>query len=274
MSNLPISIPLADLIQCRNLGRIQEKASDQISQKDNDSTMIERNTRFRPKCAKERFFQIQTHIRPATLKFINLKISLQNVLPSHALPDERCFVSLTDILNTSFLNFGNTTYCITPSNTFVPICNFAKPISATQCFVETNDIVIDPIPEYFNDNISLCDSNAYLTCNSFISDQSFKSNLTGRTYKIQTYEQLTCGSSNVVYAIHYVQCGLMYVSETGRSLQSRINGHRSGITKDSQSLFYKHLILPGHSLNVPDMKVQILEKIYHCSENPANIRLH
>ena len=27
-----------------------------------------------------------------------------------------------------------------------------KPISATQCFVETNDIVIDPIPEYFNDN--------------------------------------------------------------------------------------------------------------------------
>ena len=153
-------------------------------------------------------------------------------------PDKRCFVSLTDILNTSFLKFGDTIYCIRPSNAFVPICNFD--ISATQCFVETNDIVIDPIPEYFNDNISPCDSSACLTCNSFISDQSFKSNLTGRIYKTQTYEQLTCGSSNVVYAIHCIRCGLMYVGETGRSLQSRINGHRAGIIKDGQSLLYKH----------------------------------
>ena len=171
-------------------------------------------------------------------------------------PDKRCFVSLTDILNTSFLKFGDTIYCKTPSNTFVPICNFNKPISVTQCFVETNDIVIDPIPEYFNDNISPCDSNACLTCNSFISNQSFKSNLTGRIYKTQTYEQLTCGSSNVVYAIHCVRCGLMYVGETGRSLRSRINGHRAGIIKDGQSLLYKHFRLAGHS--VADMKVQIL----------------
>ena len=164
-------------------------------------------------------------------------------------PDKRCFVSLTDILNTSFLKFRDTIYCKTPSNTFVPICNFDEPISATQCFVETNDIVIGPIPEYFNDNISPCDSNACLTCNSFINDQSFESNLTGRIYKTQTYEQLTCGSSNAVYAIHCIRCGLMYV----RSLQSRINGHRTGIIKDGQSLLYKHLRRPGHS--VADMKV-------------------
>ena len=137
---------------------------------------------------------------------------------------------------------------------------------------EIDPIVIDPIPEYFNDNISPCDSNACLTCNSFISDQSFKSNLTGRIYKTQTYEQLTCGSLNVVYAIHCIRCGLMYVGETGRSVKSRINGHRAGIIKDGQSLLYKHFHLPGHS--VVDMKVQILEKIYHSSENPVNIRLH
>ena len=187
-------------------------------------------------------------------------------------PDKRCFVSLTDILNTSFLKFGNTIYCKTPSNTFVPICNFDKPISATQCFVETNYIVIDPIPEYFSDNISPCDSNACLTCNSFMSDQSFKSNLTGRIYKTQTFKQYICGSSNVVYAIHCIQCGLMYVGETGRSLRSRINGHRAGIIKDDQSLLYKHFCLLGHS--VADMKVQILEKIYHSSVNPVNTRLH
>ena len=86
-------------------------------------------------------------------------------------PDKRFFLSLTDILNTSFLKFGDTIYCTTSSNTFVPSCNFDKPISATQCLVETNDIVIDPIPGYFNNNISPCDSNVCLTCNSFISDQ-------------------------------------------------------------------------------------------------------
>ena len=187
-------------------------------------------------------------------------------------PDKRCFVSLTDIFNTSFLKFGDTIFCKTPSNTFVPICNFNKPISATQCFVENNDIVIDPIPEYFIDNISPCDSNACLTCNSFISDQSFKSNLTGRIYTTQTYKKLTCGSLNVVYTIHCVRCGLMYVGETGRSLQSRINGRRAGIIKDGQSLLCKYFYLPVHS--VADMKVQMLEKIYHSSENPVNTRLH
>ena len=157
-------------------------------------------------------------------------------------PDKRCFVSLTDILNTSFLNFGDTIYCKTPSNTFVPICNFEKPISATQCFMEPMILSFDPIPEYFNDNISPCDSNVCLTGNLFISDQSFKSNLTGRIYRTQTYEQLTCRSSNVVFVIHCIRCGLMYVGETGRSLGSRINGHQSGIIKDGQSLLYKHFI--------------------------------
>ena len=42
--------------------------------------------------------------------------------------------------------------------------------------------------------------------------------------------------------------------------------------QDVTALIYKHSRLPGHS--VADMKVQILEKIYHSSENPVNIRLH
>ena len=108
-----------------------------------------------------------------------------------------------------------------------------------------------------------CDSNACLTCKSFI---------TCRILKTQTYGHLTCGSSNVVYAIHCIRCGLMYVGETGRNLQSRINGHRAGIIKDSQSLLYEHSRLPGHS--VADMKIQTIEKIYQSSENPVNTRLH
>ena len=92
-------------------------------------------------------------------------------------------MSLTDILTSSFLKFGDTIYCKAPSNTFVPISNYTKPISATLCFVETNDIVIDPISEHFNDNISPCNSKACLTYSSFVSDQS--SNLAGKSTNLK-----------------------------------------------------------------------------------------
>ena len=206
------------------------------------------------------------------LKLHQIKAKCQALENKLTGPDKRCFVSLTDILTTSFLKFGDTIYCKTPSNTFVPISNYTKLSSTTQCFIETNDIVIDPISEHFNDNISPCNSKACLTCSSFVSDQSFKSNLTSRIYKTQTYEQLTCGSSNVVYGIHCIRCGLMYVGETGRTLRSRINEQQAGIINDSQSLQNKHFRLPGQS--VADMRVQILEKVYHSSESPVNTRLH
>ena len=118
-----------------------------------------------------------------------------------------------DILNISFLKFRDTIYWKTPSNFCFQFETLINAIFATQYFVETNDIVIEPIPEYFNDNISPCDS---IAC-SFIRDQSLERNLTDRIYETQTYEQLTCESSNVVYAIHCIRCGQMYVGETGRS---------------------------------------------------------
>ena len=68
-------------------------------------------------------------VRPRTDKETTFKnVTLENKLTG---PDKRCFVSLIDILNTSLLKFGDTIYCKTPSNTFVPICNFNKPISVT-----------------------------------------------------------------------------------------------------------------------------------------------
>ena len=42
-------------------------------------------------------------------------------------PDKRCFVSLTDILNTSFLKFGDTIYWKTPSNTFFQFVTLINP---------------------------------------------------------------------------------------------------------------------------------------------------
>ena len=45
------------------------------------------------------------------------------------------------------------------------------------------------------------------------------------------------------------------------------NGHRSAISKGRQSLLHRHFHQPDHS--VDDMRVEILEKIYHSSENPT-----
>ena len=65
----------------------------------------------------------------------------------------------------------------------------------------------------------------------FHNDQCFKSNLTGKEYKPINYDRLLCGSTNVIYGMHCVHCGLVYVGETRRSLILRMNGHRSAIKK-------------------------------------------
>ena len=46
-----------------------------------------------------------------------------------------------------------------------------------------------------------------------------------------------------------------------------MNGHRSAIKKGGQSLLHRHFHQPDHS--VDDLRVQILEKVYHSSENPT-----
>ena len=63
-----------------------------------------------------------------------------------------------------------------------------------------------------------------------------------------------------------VHCGLVYVDETGRSLRSRMNGHRSSIKKGGQRLLHTHFHQPGHSGMTG---VQIFEKVYHSSDNPT-----
>ena len=45
-----------------------------------------------------------------------------------------------------------------------------------------------------------------------------------------------------------------------------MNSHNSAIRKGGQSLLHRHFHQPDHS--VDDMTVQILEKVYHSSENP------
>ena len=147
-------------------------------------------------------------------------------------PPKKCFVSLNDIIVSSFLSFVDKFYYQTSTKTVIPISNVKKSVISKKCLARTTDIVIS---EYLNNGISLCGKESCHRCNQFISDQSFKSNLTGTEYKTTTYDKLSCGSSNIICRIHCIHCGPVYVCETVRSLRPRMNGHRLAIKKSKSS---------------------------------------
>ena len=124
-----------------------------------------------------------------------------------------------------------------------------------------------PLTVYLSKEIDQFGETSCRTCNIFVNNQSFASNLTGKEYKTISYDRLSCGSTNVIHEIHCVSRGLVYVGETGSSLRSRMNGHRLAIKKGGQSLLHRHFHQSDHC--VDDMRMQIFDKVYHNSENPT-----
>ena len=100
------------------------------------------------------------------------------------------------------------------------------------------------------------------TCNIFVSNQS---NLTCKEYNTISYDRLLCCSNDVIYGIHCIHCCLVHVDETGRSLRSRMNGHRSSTNTGVQSLLHRHLHQPDHSVCKSLGRFIIVLKIQPCS---------
>ena len=100
-----------------------------------------------------------------------------------------------------------------------------------------------------------------------ITDTSFSSSLTNKQYYTQSYENHSCKTTNIVYGIECSICGLVYVGETKGQLNTRMNGHRYNVNNNGQQLLYQHFNQADHS--ILSMKVRILEKIYHKTNNPT-----
>ena len=126
-------------------------------------------------------------------------------------PPKKCYVSLNDVILSSCLSFEDKIYYQTSTKIFIPVSKVRKPVASKQCFVKTTDIIITPLIEYMNNDISRCGKKSCQTCNQFISNQSFKSNLTGKEYKTTTYDKLSCGSSNIIYGIHCISIVVLYM---------------------------------------------------------------
>ena len=145
------------------------------------------------------------------------------------------------------ITFGDSIYYRISYNIFIPIPNSEKQVATNKCYVQTKTIIIHPLTEYLSNNINQCGETSCHTCDMFINNESFRSNLTGKEYKTISNNRLSCGSTNLIYGIHCVCCYFLYVSETGRLLRSRMNGHRSLIKKKnkpySKDLSINHIIL-------------------------------
>ena len=96
------------------------------------------------------------------------------------------------------LHFDDSFYHRTSDNTFIPISNSGKPVAGNKCLVQTKAIIIHPLTKYLSNGINQCGVTSCHTCNIFINDQAYESNLTGKEYKTTSYERLSCGSTNVV----------------------------------------------------------------------------
>jgi hypothetical protein len=59
-----------------------------------------------------------------------------------------------------------------------------------------------------------------------ITSPEFTSNLTRKTYYINSFDPLDCSTKNVIYAIECTLCGLLYVGETRQALRSRMSQFR------------------------------------------------
>ena len=115
--------------------------------------------------------------------------------------------------------------------------------------------------------ISKCGSKNCKTCTVLITDTSFSSNFSKRSFTTHSFDNLSCKSANLLYVIACGLCGLIYVGETKGQLRSRMNGHRFQINHGGSRLLHRHFNLPDHS--ILSMKVRILEKIYHPTNNPS-----
>ena len=141
--------------------------------------------------------------------------------------------------------------------------NFSK---IRPCKVQLRDIFD------YNDSkqhciISKCGAKNCKTCNILITDALFKSPLTNKTFNTRSYDDLCCKSKNLIYGLECNLCGLIYIGETKRALNQRINEHRSGVNNNESKIVYNHFNQPDHS--ILSMKVRIIEKIYHPSNDPG-----
>ena len=117
---------------------------------------------------------------------------------------------MQNVILSSCLTFDNSIYYRTSNNIFIRISSTEKPVAGNNCYVQAKDVIIHPLTEHMSNDINQCGETSCRTCNMFVNDQSVTSNLIGKEYKTISY---ACASTNVIYGIHCVHCGIVLLED-------------------------------------------------------------
>ena len=131
----------------------------------------------------------------------------------------------------------------------IPIVfGFRKPKSISDHLVRTdilNDIVKKSFPPKCNRFLHCHHCNRLKNKNS---KGLIKSHSVGHEYKIPT--KVTCCSSNVIYCIECIECGIQYVGQTKNKILKRMNNHLSDIRLKKETPVARHFNRHKCELNV------------------------
>lgn len=114
---------------------------------------------------------------------------------------------------------------------------------------------------------NICSTNNSRYCIRLDTAGRISSTTTGRSYATKT--NVSCKSSNIIYCIHCIRCGLQYVGQTERKLMARMCEHFAKVThRKLDTDMGKHFCKPPHQ-GIDDIKLFILDFINCHPQSPT-----
>ena len=107
-----------------------------------------------------------------------------------------------------------------------------------------------------------CNKAKCVTCSYVKVGKSIKSNANNFTVDINC--EADCTTTNSVYCLSCLKCGLQYIGTTKKEIKERFKEHKGYVTNfqnHQDKITGAHFNLPGHS--VSDMRISVLEKVFN-----------
>ena len=86
-----------------------------------------------------------------------------------------------------------------------------------------------------------------LCCKQVVHTQSFKSNVTQKTYHI--FHELNCKSKLLIYLMECRICRIQYIGKSETEFNIRLNNHRKDVNRQNAPRADQHFKLPDHNFN-------------------------
>ena len=143
----------------------------------------------------------------------------------------------------------------------VPMVAFRRPTSLKDMLVHSEL----KTPELVKGCVGCGDGRCKI-CKSLVEGENFKSNVTGRSYVINS--RMDCNTDHVIYLLSCSKCSKQYVGSTITKFRTRFNNHKSRLSahkrlsasnKALDDLVYKHFNQRDHK-GVDDLRVQLIDK--------------